>query len=203
MREIVRDPSHSFPCPRCGRPVTYKGRGRRPIWCSSTCRVEASIERRGNRLVGVEPEVVRLIDLHRQRHHPRQQRPNDVSDASTDSALIDLFRNRPTLLLQVLPEARKSLKNLPQATQEDLASQLDETLAVVRSEGPDDADLRTAPHHAAHHKREAGEWAQLLDELAKVLANGQYYNRDLPAIYEPLKQLVQKFEGRRAEWARF
>jgi len=203
MREIVRDPGRSFPCPRCGLPVTYKGRGRRPIWCSSTCRVEASIERKGNRLVGVEPEVVRLIDLHTQRHHPRQGRPIDVPYASTDSALIDLFRDRPTLLLQVLPEVRKSLKNLPQATQEDVASQLNETLAVVQSEAPGGANFGTDTNHSAHHKREASEWAQLLDELAKVLANGQYYNRDLPAIYEPLKQLVQKFEGRRAEWARF
>jgi hypothetical protein len=29
-----------------------------PIWCSSTWRVEASIERKGNRLVGVEPKIV-------------------------------------------------------------------------------------------------------------------------------------------------
>lgn len=48
-------------CPRCGLPVTCKGRGRRPIWCSSTCRVEASIERKGNRLAGVEPRVVTVV----------------------------------------------------------------------------------------------------------------------------------------------
>ena len=55
MSEVVRDPNGVFACPRCGRPVTYKGRGRRPVWCSAQCRVEASIERRGNRMVGVEP----------------------------------------------------------------------------------------------------------------------------------------------------
>src|SRR5664279_4289745 len=26
MSEIVRDPNQEFSCPRCGRPVTYKGR---------------------------------------------------------------------------------------------------------------------------------------------------------------------------------
>lgn len=31
MSEIVRDPNRLFLCPRCGRPVTYKGRGRRPV----------------------------------------------------------------------------------------------------------------------------------------------------------------------------
>lgn len=61
MREVIRDPAKTFRCPRCGAPVTYKGRGRRPIWCSARCRVEASIERRGNEIVGVKPEVVKVV----------------------------------------------------------------------------------------------------------------------------------------------
>lgn len=47
-------------CPRCGAPVRYVGRGRRPIWCSARCRTAASIERRGNRIVGVQPKVVEV-----------------------------------------------------------------------------------------------------------------------------------------------
>ena len=61
MREVIRDPAKTFRCPRCGAPVTYKGRGRRPVWCSARCRVEASIERRGNEIVGVKPEVVKIV----------------------------------------------------------------------------------------------------------------------------------------------
>jgi DNA-directed RNA polymerase subunit RPC12/RpoP len=61
MREVIRDPAKTFRCPRCGAPVTYKGRGRRPVWCSARCRVEASIERRGNQIVGVKPEVVKVV----------------------------------------------------------------------------------------------------------------------------------------------
>jgi DNA-directed RNA polymerase subunit RPC12/RpoP len=61
MREVIRDPAKTFRCPRCGAPVTYKGRGRRPVWCSAHCRVEASIERRGNEIVGVKPEVVKVV----------------------------------------------------------------------------------------------------------------------------------------------
>ncbi len=49
------------PCPRCGSEVAYKGRGRRPIWCSTKCRVEASVARRGNRMVGIEPKVVEVV----------------------------------------------------------------------------------------------------------------------------------------------
>lgn len=48
-------------CPRCGSPVQYAGRGRRPIWCSARCRTAASIERKGNRLAGVQPRVVEVV----------------------------------------------------------------------------------------------------------------------------------------------
>lgn len=55
------DAAAQLECPRCGAPVQYAGRGRRPIWCSARCRTAASIERRGNRIVGVEPKVVQVI----------------------------------------------------------------------------------------------------------------------------------------------
>jgi DNA-directed RNA polymerase subunit RPC12/RpoP len=61
MSKIVRDPNQEFSCPRCGRPVTYKGRGRRPVWGSARGRVEASIERRGNRMLGVKPHVMTVV----------------------------------------------------------------------------------------------------------------------------------------------
>lgn len=52
MMGAMHDPSSdsqtgTSPCPQCGEAVAYKGRGRRPIWCSTKCRVEASIARRG------------------------------------------------------------------------------------------------------------------------------------------------------------
>lgn len=56
----TQDPRTSR-CPRCDAAVTYRGRGRRPVWCSARCRVEASIERRGNRMVGVEPRIVEVV----------------------------------------------------------------------------------------------------------------------------------------------
>ena len=54
-------------CPRCGEPVVYLGRGRRPIWCSARCRTHACIERRGNRMVGIEPLIV---EVQRERKAP-------------------------------------------------------------------------------------------------------------------------------------
>jgi hypothetical protein len=84
--DVPRLPRDEHACPRCGEPVRYGGRGRRPVWCSPRCRVEASIERRGNRIVGVQPVVVKIIDktLPRPRPAPqpieqdgRRKRPED------------------------------------------------------------------------------------------------------------------------------
>lgn len=50
-------------CPRCGGSVIYHGRGRRPVWCSTRCRNEAAIVRRGAREAAVE---IRMIDVPKQ-----------------------------------------------------------------------------------------------------------------------------------------
>jgi hypothetical protein len=87
MRELVRDPRRPSPCPRCGEPVTYKGRGRRPIWCSARCRVDASIERKGNRMVGVQPEVVKI-------HPPAKQPSADEPDRLASGSPVRERRKR-------------------------------------------------------------------------------------------------------------
>ena len=48
------------------------------------------------------------------------------------------------------------------------------------------------------HKRDAEEWVSLLNELAAQLANGQFYNRDLPIIDVPLSRLVERYLRRRS-----
>lgn len=50
-------------CPRCGGSVIYHGRGRRPVWCSTRCRNEAAVVRRGAREAAVE---IRMIDVPKQ-----------------------------------------------------------------------------------------------------------------------------------------
>lgn len=37
------------PCPRCSGPVTYKGRGRRPTYCSPACKADADADSRTDR----------------------------------------------------------------------------------------------------------------------------------------------------------
>lgn len=49
-------------CPNCGAEVVYRGVGRRPIWCSTRCRNDASLKRLGSRRAGVE---VRIVEVNR------------------------------------------------------------------------------------------------------------------------------------------
>lgn len=60
-------------CPRCGGPVIYQGRGRRPVWCSTGCRNAAAVTRRGAREAAVE---IRMIDVpKRPRRGPYEASP--------------------------------------------------------------------------------------------------------------------------------
>lgn len=43
------DPERIGSCPRCGGPVRWKGTGRKPRWCSATCRTRAKEARRAAR----------------------------------------------------------------------------------------------------------------------------------------------------------
>ncbi|MGC4151465.1 MAG: hypothetical protein QM628_00055 [Propionicimonas sp.] len=49
---------------------------------------------------------------------------------------------------------------------------------------------------------DAVEWTELRDEVATALGNRQLYNRDLPVIFEALRQVVERPERRRAKWGR-
>jgi hypothetical protein len=60
-------------CPNCGASVHYRGVGRRPIWCSTRCRNDASLKRLGARRAGVEVRVVEVL---------RQRNPDDLADPS-------------------------------------------------------------------------------------------------------------------------
>lgn len=52
-------------CPNCGAGVVYGGAGRRPVWCSTRCRNDASLKRLGARRAAVE---VRVVEVLRHRH---------------------------------------------------------------------------------------------------------------------------------------
>lgn len=60
-------------CPNCGAKVVYCGVGRRPVWCSTRCRNDASLKRLGARRAAVE---IRVVEIPRER----------VSGSQTDSS---------------------------------------------------------------------------------------------------------------------
>ncbi len=193
MSEVVRDPNRLFLCPRCGRPVTYKGRGRRPVWCSARCRVEASIERRGNRVVGVEPRVVTVVPPKKRLSHWEKDGRQELERTLTHDVVVAMVAREPFLLMKVLAGVGEQGLSDSDAARQTVAKELVRTaheLAPSVAQASDSASQWP-------HKREADEWAALLNELAAQLANGQFYNRDLQSLDEPLASLVDRCLRRR------
>jgi len=199
MSEVVRDPNGVFQCPRCRRPVTYKGRGRRPVWCSARCRVEASIERRGNRLVGVEPRVVTVVPPMKRLSGWEQTERQRIQETLFEDAAAAMVADNPLLLVKVLEHAKTTARSGTEAQRRVIANRLTETARDITPGTPVPAtsDAFLVPHGG--WKRSAVEWATLLNELATQLANGQFYSRDLPMIEEPLHRVSEHYIRRRNE----
>jgi hypothetical protein len=198
MSEVVRDPNGVFACPRCGFPVVYKGRGRRPVWCSARCRVEASIERRGNRMVGVEPKVVTVVTSRQQRAEwERSQRERNEASLSEET-VISLVAEHPFLLARILERIKKSATSSAEGQRRFIAERLMDAAHDLAPETTF-AESVAGPPRAQGWKRNAKEWATLLDELATQLGNGQFYSRDLPIIDEPIHGLAERYVRRRSE----
>jgi hypothetical protein len=98
-------------CPNCGEPVTYRGVGRRPIWCSTRCRNDAALKRLGARRGAIE---VRVVEVHRQGTgaHPdehelpsRQSRPNQLDLANDPQARAQPSPEQALRILRNNPEA--------------------------------------------------------------------------------------------------
>jgi hypothetical protein len=199
MSEIVRDPSRVFLCPRCGRPVTYKGRGRGPVWCSARCRVEASIERRGNRVVGVEPHVVTVIPPRQRLSEWERNQRQRIADTLTESTVAAMIADDPYLLLKILDRVQADVRSCPETQRRVITRRLTEAARAISPESPDLAGSVSLPVQHRGWKRSAMEWATLLDELAAQLGNGQFYSRDLPTIDEPLSRVAERYIRRRSE----
>jgi len=199
MSEVVRDPNGVFECPRCGRPVIYKGRGRRPVWCSARCRVEASIERRGNRTVGVEPKVVTVVSPRQRITEWEQNERQRIQATLTEDAVAAMVADHPFLLSRTLERVRTSAQSSTEAQRRAIARWLTEAAHDIAPERTVIADSDAWPLRARGWKRSAMERATLLDELAEQLGNGQFYGRDLPMIDEPLGRVAERYVRRKSE----
>lgn len=193
MSEVVRDPDRLFLCPRCGRPVTYKGRGRRPVWCSGRCRVEASIERRGNRVVGIEPRVVTVVPPKKRLSQWEKDRRQEIERTLTHDVMVATVAREPYLLMKVLASVEEHGLSGTETARQVVAQGLVRTVQAVAQTAVPLPVLRSP----SAHKRDAEEWASLLEELSTQIANGMFYSRDLPTIDQPLSRLVERYLRRR------
>lgn len=189
MREVIRDPAKTFRCPRCGEPVTYKGRGRRPVWCSARCRVEASIERRGNEIVGVKPEVVKVVSPAARLSDWEKERRQEIEQTLDRDAVVEMVASRPELLMRALARIEEGGLSAPAGEREIISDAMVRTARLISPRTGDQAI--TSPRRS--HKRDASEWATLLDELTMQLASGLLYNRDLPSLDDPVRNLVEHY----------
>jgi hypothetical protein len=189
MREVIRDPAKTFKCPRCGAPVTYKGRGRRPVWCSARCRVEASIERRGNEIVGVKPEVVKVASPTGRLSDWEKERRQEIERNLDRDTVISMVASRPELLMDALARIEEQGVSAPAGDRQILS---DAMIRTARSVSPETVDQATASPRRPH-KRDVSEWVTLLDELTMQLATGLLYNRDLPTIDDAMRNLVDHY----------
>ena len=199
MGEVVREPNGVFECPRCGRPVRYKGRGRRPVWCSARCRVEASIERRGNRIVGIEPRVVTVISPRQQLAASAQDELRRFQANLSEDAVTAMVADHPSLLARTLERLKNSAGSTPEGQREFIAERLIDAARGLAPETTMVAEASPEPSKARVWKRSAQEWATLLDELATQLGNGQFYSRDLHIIDEPIHRVAERYVRRRSE----
>ncbi|MCA0307168.1 MAG: hypothetical protein LCH87_07355 [Actinobacteria bacterium] len=186
---MIRDPAKTFRCPRCGTPVTYKGRGRRPVWCSARCRVEASIERRGNEIVGVKPEVMKIVSPTTRLSDWEKERRREIERNLDRGAVVEMVASRLELLMDVLARVEERGLNAPSGDRQILS---DAMIRTARTVSPETVDQATASPRSSN-KRDVSEWVTLLEELTMQFATGLLYNRDLPTLDEPMRNLVEHY----------
>jgi hypothetical protein len=157
--------------------------------------VEASIERRGNRIVGIAPRVVTVVPPKKRLSQWEVDRRQQIEEALNREAVIVTVAREPTLLMKVLALIEDEGAPGSEAAHQIVADAL---VRAARAVAPEAAELAGSPIRRTR-KRDAAEWVELLRELATQLANGQFYNRDLPAIDAPIRDLVDHYLRRVGE----
>src|SRR6476620_6829824 len=109
-------------CPQCGAPVSYSGRGRRPVWCSSRCRNIAAVTRRGAREAAVE---IRMIDVPRApKPRPERTPTQEERDQSAISRVARSSRLSRDLLDRL--RVRRQRGELDSEVWDDITAMLDQ-----------------------------------------------------------------------------
>ena len=166
-------------CPQCGAPVSYGGRGRRPVWCSSRCRNTAAVTRRGAREAAVE---IRMIDV------PKAPKPRPVHvptrEERDESALSRVARSsRLTRQLLDRLERRRLAGELDSEVWADIRARLTQSVRnlPVSSTLPVRREPDPAPAPPASSTT-LPELIRAVDRLSTGLETGRIYDRDFVAL---------------------
>ena len=100
-----------------------------------------------------------------------------------------MVASRPELLMDALARVEEQGLSAPAGDRQILS---DAMIRTARSVSPATVDQATASPPRSH-KRDVSEWVTLLDELTMQLATGLLYNRDLPTIDDPMRNLVNHY----------
>jgi hypothetical protein len=119
-------------------------------------------------------------------------RRQQIEETLTQDTVITMVTREPYLLMKVLARVEQGLTG-SDAVREIVAQGLARTARAVAPDALEPAGVSAQ----RPHRRDAAEWVSLLQELGTQLANGQFYNRDLAAIDEPLSRLVDRYIRRR------
>ena len=171
-------------CPQCGSPVSYLGRGRRPVWCSSRCRNIAAVTRRGAREAAVQ---IRMIDVPRT-PKPRPDR-TPTQEERDESALSRVARSsRLSRDLLVRLRIRRQRGELDSEVWDDVTTMLDQFIPgrSPRTTPPGPAAPAAAPPASAST---LAELIQAIDRLSAGLETGRIYNRDIATLSPALDRL--------------
>jgi hypothetical protein len=151
--------------------------------------VEASIERRGNEIVGVKPEVVKVVPPTARLSDWEKERRQQIERNLDRDTVIEMVASRPELLMHVLARVKERGLSAPAGDRQIIS---DAMIRTARSISPETVDQAIASPRRSH-KRDVSEWVTLLDELTMQLATGLLYNRDLPTIDDPMRNLVDHY----------
>ena len=170
-------------CPQCGATVSYGGRGRRPVWCSSRCRNIAAVTRRGAREAAVQ---VRMIDVPRT-PKPRPERTPTQQEREEAAVSRVVRSSRLTRDVLVRLRSRRSRGELDSEVWDDVSAMLDHftsgyapraTPTLAAPAAPEPASATTLP-----------ELIQALDRLSAGLETGRIYDRDIATLSPALNRL--------------
>ena len=117
MTANKQPPKDVTTCPNCGEVVVYRGVGRRPVWCSTRCRNDASLRRLGARRAGIEVRVVEVV-RHRTDGQLDDASPPVASDKNEPDFRQDRHERAPT---PSAAQALRVIRNDPEAVGELLA----------------------------------------------------------------------------------